>query len=126
AELECRQRSALIAWPSLIDPHMNGNAGVVRLIDRRGCGAPVHAGKPAGIAVREHVHRLARLFSRSDFLDERKPMDADEAAGLGVLVGKLGGTLVSGLDAQFARKIANGLPHFLERPAEIDSRGPLL
>src|SRR5690606_8013694 len=82
AELVSCERRALVAWPRLVHPNMNGNAGIVGVIDRRGRGAPVDAGEPAGIAMRQHVHRLAWLLLRSDFLDELEPVDADAAAGL--------------------------------------------
>ena len=71
AKLEGRERGALIARARFIDPNVDFDAFVVRLIDRRCRGAPVDAGDPAGVAMRQDIDRYAGLLFGRDGLDQR-------------------------------------------------------
>ena len=77
AELPGGERSALIARPGLVGKDVNGNALIVRQIDRRRRGADIDRREPAGIAMGEHVHRLAALLARRDGFDQRQAVAAD-------------------------------------------------
>ena len=59
-ELPGRQAGALVARPRLVDPDMDRDAGIVRLVDRRQRGAPVDGGEPAGVAMGERVDAARR------------------------------------------------------------------
>ena len=63
AQLPGGQRGALVARAGLVDPDMHRDARPRGLVDRRGGGAPVDGGEPAGVAVGEDVDRLARLLA---------------------------------------------------------------
>ena len=52
-------------------------------------------------------------------------MLADAAIGLDVVLANLGRALIGGREALVARQVAHGVAHLLERPAQIDGRGPL-
>ena len=60
AQLPRRQRGALVARPRLVDPDVNRDARVVRRVDTRQRRPPVDRRQPAGVAVGEHLDRLAR------------------------------------------------------------------
>ena len=53
------QRRALAARAGFVAKDMELPAGALRRVERRGGGADVHAGQPAGVAVREHAHAVA-------------------------------------------------------------------
>ena len=102
AELERGERSALIARPRLVDPHMQVDALVERAVDRRQRRAPIDAGEPAGIAMGEDVDAFAALLVGMR-LDQAEPMLADPAIGLDILVADLRGAGVSDGDARLSR-----------------------
>ena len=78
---------ALVARPRFIDIDMNRNAFFAGQIDRRRRGAVIHGGEPAGIAMGEDIHRLARLLARGNLLDDCKAMLADGAVEQHVFLG---------------------------------------
>ena len=77
AKFPCRERSALIARPGLVDPDMNLQAAIMRQINRRRRGAPIHRRKPAGIAMGQDIDWLAGPLRRSDLFDQRQAVPAD-------------------------------------------------
>jgi hypothetical protein len=103
---------------------MDRNAFVVRLIDRRRRGAPVDGGEPAGIAVGEHVHRLAGLFRCGDRLDQFQAVAPDRGVDLHVLIGDLIRPPVRGGDAILARAVAHRRQHLVQRPLQVDRGRP--
>ena len=122
AKLERRERSALVARPRLVHPHMDFDALVMRAIDRRKRRAPVDASEPAGIAMGEDVdHRPILLVGMR--ADDAEPMLAYSAVGLHILVADRGGAGEGGGDALVARLVAYRLLHLVERPAKIDGGG---
>ena len=80
------EAGALVARPRLVHPDVDGDAPVVGGVDGRGGRAVVDKGQPAGVAVGQHVDRLAAL-APADLLDERHAVLADAPAELGILVG---------------------------------------
>ena len=105
AELERGQRCTLIARTRLVHPHMQWDARIMRHIKRRQRRAPIDAGEPAGIAMREHIERLAVLL-RGGFAQNLQAVLADGTAGLDVFVGDSGGFSPREPGALFARTIA--------------------
>jgi hypothetical protein len=106
AELPGGQRGALVARPGLIDPDMDGEATVVREIDRRGRRAPVHRRQPAGVAMGQHVDPLARFFRLAlDRLDQGKAVPADALVDGDVLFGDFAG---AGIGRPRAPRAASG------------------
>ena len=88
-ELERRERGALIAWARLVDEHVHGHAVIVGRVHRRERRAPVDAGEPAGIAMREHIDGSGGIASR-ELADDRGAVLTDETTALDVLVGNRG------------------------------------
>src|SRR5204862_5611519 len=86
-ELPRGQAGALVARPRLVDPDVDRDAGVVRLVDRRQGGAPVDRRQPARVAMGEGVDAVA---ARRHTPDLGEPVLADAAANLGILVADLG------------------------------------
>src|SRR5690242_784035 len=101
AELPRRQAGTLVARPRFVDPDMDRQAGLVRLVDRRKRGAPIDGGEPAGIAMGEGVEALA--VARLERTDQRQAILADAPADLHILVADLGGPLVGGVAAAARR-----------------------
>ena len=124
AEFPCRQRSALVARPRLVDPDMHGNAGIMRLVDGRGGGAPVDGREPAGIAMGENIDRLAGRLARRRGADEGEAVIADRRTERDILVGDASGA-GQGCRRAFAGRQRHDEPaHPLERPGEIDGGRP--
>ena len=119
------QAGALIARSRLVDPDVNRNAGIVRLVDRRQRRAPVDGGEPACIAMGEGIDAPA-FVAWLQFTDEAQPVFADAAANLGILVADLGGAAVGGLAAVGGRQRRQQCALVVERPAQVDRRGPRL
>ena len=86
AEFPRRQCSALVARPRLVDPDMHGDAGIMRLVDGRGGGAPVDGREPAGIAMGENIDRLAGGLARRRGADEGEAVIADRRTERDILV----------------------------------------
>jgi hypothetical protein len=126
AKLEGRKGSTLIARPRLVDPHMNRKAFVVRLVNRRQGGAPIYGGEPPRIAVCENVQALTCLLLGEQALEHANAVQADQAIGVDVLVGHTCSAGIGRLDAQSSWKILHRAPHFIESPAQVHGRGPLL
>jgi hypothetical protein len=95
AQLPRRQRRALVARPGFVDPHVQGNARVVRLVDGRQRGSVVDGGQPAGIAVGKHVDAPAGLLL-GELGQDVLAVFADGGAAGHVLVADLGGALERG------------------------------
>src|SRR5439155_10462953 len=91
AELPGGQAGPLIAGPRFVNPDMDRDAGIVRLVDRRQCRAPVDGGEPAGVAVGEGVDALAARLEAADLAEA---MLADAPADLDILVADFGRALV--------------------------------
>ena len=70
-QLPRRQAGALVARPRLVDPDMDRHTLVMRQIDRRGGGADIDGGEPAGIAMGEDVHALAGFGRECALRNER-------------------------------------------------------
>src|SRR4029077_8412012 len=94
AEFPGRQAGALVARPRLVDPDMDRQTGIVRLVDRRQRRAPVDGGEPACIAVGEGIEAWAARLEPADLA---QAMLADAPADLDILVADLGRALVGGL-----------------------------
>src|SRR5262249_24817169 len=105
AELPGRPRRPLVAWTRLVDPDVDFDALVVRQVDRRRRRAPIDRRQPAGVAMCQHVDRLAGLFLRHNRLDQRQPVAADRLVDGDVLVVDRGGALIGYGDAALARLI---------------------
>src|SRR5205085_11744163 len=86
-ELPGRQRSALVARPRLVDPHMERDTLVVRNVDWRQSSAEVDGGQPAGVAVRKHLDRP--LLLRGNRADELGAMAADSSVDGDILIADL-------------------------------------
>ena len=124
AEFPRRQGSALVARPRLVDPDMHGNAGVMRLVDGRGGGAPVDGREPAGIAMGENIDGLAGGLARRRGPDEGEAMIADRRAERDILLGDASGA-GKGCRRAFAGRQRHDEPtHPFERPGEIDGGRP--
>ncbi len=121
AQFEGGERRALVARAGLVHPDMDGKPGVMRHIDRRERGAPVHAGEPAGIAVGEDVDGFARL-ALGGLADQRQAVFADLAAGLDVLIAKGAGARIGASEPALARLVAHRGQHLVERPAQVHRR----
>src|SRR4029077_14770381 len=91
----------------------------ISTIDGRERRAPIDASEPAGIAMGEDVDALA-LLALGMRPNDPKPMLADPAVILHVLVADLCGSGIGCGQARVPRQIANRLLHLVERPAEID------
>ncbi len=111
---------ALVARPRLGDPDMDGNAGIVRRIDRRQCGAAVDGGQPAGVAVGHHVQRLA--VGDDQVVPQAQAMLADGGVLRDVLVGDGGGLGPGGGAARIGRQRRQRAFHARQRPVQIDRR----
>ncbi len=123
AELEGGERGALVARPCFIDPDMEFDAGIMRLVDRRQRGTPIDTGEPARIAMGQNVEGFARLFLRRRVPNDFETMLADGLADFDILVGNARGLGPGQVCALFARLIAQHIAHALERPAQIDGGG---
>ena len=100
AEFPGGQRSALIARPGLVDPDVDGEAAIMRQIDRRRRRAPIDGRKPAGVAMGQDIDGFARLLGRGDRFDQRQAVPADIPVDRDIFFGDFGGTLVGRLDAR--------------------------
>ena len=114
------QLGALVARARLVDIDVDRNAGFGGEIDRRGGGAVVDGGQPAGIAVGQDVDRFAGLLGRGDLPDDLQAVLADAAVELDILVGDLGGPPIGGLGALGRRQGRQHAAHLVQRPAQID------
>ena len=63
AEFPRGERGALIARPCFIDIDVNGNACVMRGVDRGGGGTDIDSRQPARVAMGENVDRLAGFLA---------------------------------------------------------------
>ena len=88
-----RKLCALVAGSGFINPDMDGNACVMRHVNGSGGRAPVNRGQPARIAMGEDVKAFA-LLCRSQFAEYRKPVLANGAIDLHILVGNEGGQAI--------------------------------
>src|SRR5437764_1039039 len=64
AKLPSGERGALVARARLVDPYVDRGAAIVGHVDWRQGGAEIDSGKPARVAVREHLRRVARPVRR--------------------------------------------------------------
>ncbi len=122
AQFKGGQRGALVAGTGLIDPDMEGNAGVMRQIDRRQGGAVIHRRQPAGIAMGEDVELLPGFFG-GDALDDFQAMFADGFAHGHVFIGDGGGLGPSQRGALVAGTVQKRVPHAAQGPAQINGGG---
>ena len=79
-----RRQQPLAAWPRLVDPHVDRDRRVVRLVDRRQGGAEVDRRDPAGIAMRQHLYRP--VYARMHRGDQAGAVRTDRAIQCDVLV----------------------------------------
>jgi hypothetical protein len=117
AELESGQRSPLVARPGLIHPHMHGHAPVMREIDRRGRGAPVDGGEPAGVAMGQHVDGAPG--PRMGVLDQLEASLAESAVLRDVLIADRVGAGESRLRASLRRQRDDDRPYVLKSMAQV-------
>ena len=125
AELPGGQRRALVARPRLVDPDMDSDAALVRGVDRRGRGAPIDGGEPAGVAMGENLDRFARLFfARGDRLDELHPVPADRPVDGDVLLADRGRARIGRGDARGLGEPVDRGADLVEPPFEVDRGRP--
>ena len=88
-------------------------------VDRRGRGAVIDECEPAGVAMREDIHRRSALAS-AQLDDKRQAMLADASAELGVFVRDLRGGRAKGLNPCFrAGRGADGREPAIDSPGKI-------
>ena len=116
------QRRPLIARAGFIHPDMHRDPSIMRHINRRECGAPIHRRDPAGIAMGQDIHALAWL-ARGDILQQRQAVAANGLTGCGIIIANRGGFGIGGGFARGDRQWAQHGKHFLKRPAQIDRGG---
>ena len=102
---------------------MQGNARVMRQIDRRQGGAVIHRRQPAGIAMGEDVDGLAGFFAATSLMISRPCAPIAIAHG-DILVGDGGGFLPGQRGALVARLVEQRVAHAIQGPAQIDGGGP--
>ena len=115
---------ALVARSGLVDPDVDRQAGVVGEIDRRGGGAPVDGGEPAGVAMGEDVERPAGGLVRGEGAEQRQPGLADAAVDRDILIAKGGGEVARPRSAGSRRQRLQVRAGAVERPAEVDGGRP--
>ena len=101
------------------------NAGVVRHVDRRGRGAPIDRREPAGVAVGEHVHRLAASCARRSSSISLSP-----CRPIAWLIATSSSADLGGAPRRPRRRASSrgwlrtAADHLVERPAQIDRGRP--
>ena len=115
------QLRALIAGPCFIDEHMHIDPGVDGVINRGRGRAPIHRRRPACIAMGQDVHAT---FSDSNVADHGQPVFANPAVHFNIVISNLIGARKGRLGPVFWRKRAQQPLHLIQRPAQIDRRGP--
>ena len=105
-------------------PAIIRSAAIVRQVDGRERCAPVDRREPAGVAVGQHVHRIAPAVLLSRSFDQRQTVFTDGAAGFDVFVTKAGGALVGARFAIGRWYVAQRSAHLVESPTQIRRRGP--
>ena len=116
------QRRALIARAGFIHPYMHWDTRIMRHINRRECGTPIHRRDPAGIAMGQDIHALPWLAC-SDVLQQRQAVAANGFTGCGIIITNRGGFGIGCRFARGGRQWAQHGKHFLKRPAQIDRGG---
>jgi hypothetical protein len=119
AELPGREK-ALVAGTGFIDPDVQRCALLERHVDRRERRAVVDGGKPARVAVREHVHGTAQ--PGVEVRDERHARLADGAAGHHVLLRHRLGRLHGGLEAKRGVARQKRAHHPAHGPGKVHGR----
>ena len=89
-ELPGGERGTLVTGPGLIDPNVNGDPTIMRQINRRRRGSPVHRREPAGVTMGEDVDRFARSLRRLNRHDHGQAVAADALVDRHVLLRDLG------------------------------------
>src|SRR5258706_10908595 len=112
-ELKCGQRSALIARARFVNPDMNRNAGIMRLIYRRERSSPIDASEPASIAMGKHIQWAA--FECRRIRDYFLPVISDQAARLHIIIGQPACLCVGGGNTLGGGKPHKSLSHLLQR-----------
>ncbi len=122
AKLPAGQMRPLIARPRLIDPDMDRNAPIIRLIDGRERRSPVNGGQPAGVAMGEDIE-LALLSLRFPYATEDlQPVIADSAVDRDVLIADLRRLLIGRRYTLALRQRQEQLLHRADGPSEVDRR----
>ena len=124
AQLPGCQARTLVARARLVHPHMHSHTGIVRCIHRRRCRPVIHKRQPAGIAMRQHIHRRTALAC-ADFCQQRLPVHTDAPAIVGVLVCDGLRSCARQLDAHINLRwrCAQSLQLARQRPLKVYSRG---
>ncbi len=102
---------------------MHGDATFLGDIDRSQGGPPIHRRQPAGVAVRQDVHRVASLAPGS-LGDQVGAVLADGPAGRHVLLGDGGGLGGGGFGAPGRGEGGDRRGYAPQRPGQIDRRRP--
>ena len=114
----------LVARPGLVDPDMQRNPVLMRAIDRRQRGAPIDRRQPAGVAMRQDLHRPAGGLGAVCRGDQLPAVLADGAVDRDILLGDLAGAFERHGEAPFRRRLGQHPAQFLDRPAQIDRGRP--
>ena len=122
AEFPGRQRGALVARAGFVDPDMDGDAGIVGLVDRRERGAPIDGGEPAGVAMGQDVDRARRWRPACD---QRQPVstDAPRSAATSSSAIAAASRVGGARRRSSAVRVAEPGRASVERPAQIDRGG---
>src|SRR5579883_3055067 len=123
AKLPSRERGALIARPRFINPNMQSDSFVMRHVNWRGGGAPVHRCEPPRIAMCQNIESAALLAGCCSF-DQGKPISADRTAEFYILLRDGSGMSETGPAAFSWGHGQKMLPHGLNRPPQIDGGRP--
>ena len=126
-ELIGGERRALVARSGLIDPDMHVQTSAVGLVNRCQGRTPVDCGQPPGIAMGEHIERLALPLRRpggGQLLKDLEAVISDGGAHGHIFIGDRCRFLPGRCGPLFGRQRLHQLPHPLQRPTQIHRRGP--
>ena len=113
----------LIARPCFIDIDVNGNACVMRGVDRGGCRTDIDGCQPARVAMGEDIDRLTGFLAARDRLDQWQTMAPDRRVDRHVFIGDF--SRARDMRWQHGRNAAtrsSAADHSVERPLQIDRR----
>ena len=124
AQLPRGQRRALVARARLVDPHVNRNTRVVRRVDARQRRAPVDRREPARVAMGQDLDRSLSPFARTSSIRRRACPPIARLMRDVLLGDRVGGGARRGRARAPAASGASAVLQRVERPAQVDRRGP--